>query len=286
MKELMENWRDYEKEVVSEAAAAAAAPLLMPGAVQAALGVMAAEFGAVVSGAGAIASGVVAPVLAGTAVGTGAGIEAIHQVTGMSREKVLNQAILGAMSIADLVTGAGSAQKYHKAVTQDAIRNAVKPVLAMAATEVAAAIEDSPLSDAEYGSAVKHALKIGGLFNSPEPPKTPKEPWTTKQKVAAAATVVASPIIAGGVKVYQTVKDNEREAALASQNLSTAEVEASLKDAAAGGAATGSGSVVQDTDNQENLTPEQRRAALPPIQEAKEIIREEVVKFFSNRRKN
>jgi len=302
MKELMENWRDYEKEIISEAAVAAGMGVLAPGAVEAALGAMATETGAVVSGAGSVASGVVAPVLVGTAVGAGAGIEAIHQVTGIPRRGILDRAIIGAMAITDLISGGSSAQEYHKAVTQDAIRNAVKPALAMAATAVAPAIASSPMSEADYIEAMeevgrsshdivaRNAARLNPYAPTPTP-EPPKKPMSTLKKVGLGLGGAAL-LGKGGKMLYDKVTaDSEREENLDAAGLSDTEVQADLEDVVTGGGGDGtSGKNVAGTDDKKAIEQdtEERVKTLRTIKktnEVKKIVREEVIKFLSNRRK-
>jgi len=315
MKELMENWRDYEKEIISEAALAAAAPVLMPGAVEAALGAMAAEAGAAVSGAGSVASGMVAPVIAGTAVGAAAGIEAIHQVTGIPRRGVLDRAIIGAMSITDFFSGGKSAQKYHSAVTTPVTSSASPPVsvspemlqnnpalmshiqstMSMSDAEVAPAIDaiglGEHLAELDTDEYIDLMLDLSGPMNTP--PEPPKEPMSTKAKVALGLGGTAIAAGTGGAYLYKKHKDAERDAELAAAGLSDPEVQADLEDVATGGAGDGtSGEVGGNAGEEAKESAEDRQKRWEtehPLEESatrtKEIVREEVIKFLSNRRK-
>lgn len=311
MKKLMENWRDYEGEVISEAAATATAVgALAPGAVEAALGAMAAEAGAVSSAVGTVA----APIVVGTAAGAAGAIETISRATGMSRKSVLDRAIIGAKAVTDSLFGGKRAEEYWKSVTSQDLSAAAMQAAPLALSlspeqigemygpDLPTNIEDSAMSDAAYAAAINAALRPGGAYN-PNPPKPPKKPMSTKAKVGLGLTGL-SVAGTGGKFLYDKITtDKETEEKLKSRGLGPEEFDKSLEDVAAGGSGGGSSNLqIPDKSTKEKEADREEEAAdlfgepgeVKSVREdlahqkknVKEVVREEVIKFFSNRRKN
>ena len=308
MKKLMENWRDYEGEVISEAAATATAVgALAPGAVEAALGAMAAEAGAVSSAVGTVA----APIVVGTAAGAAGAIEAISRTTGMSRKSVLDRAIIGAKAVTDSLFGGNRAEEYWKSVTSQDLSAAAMQAAPLALSlspeqigemygpDLPTNIEDSAMSDADYAAAINAALRPGGAYN-PEPPRPPKKPMS---KAIAIGTGIAGLGAATGGLYYKSVKDEEAEKELESRGLGAKEFDQSLEDVAAGGSGGESSNLqIPEKSTEEKEADREEEAAdlfgtpgkVKSVREdlahqkknVKEVVREEVIKFFSNRRKN
>jgi len=287
MKKLMESWRGYEKEVISELSTGTM-PLLTLHTLASQYGIPATAVKTALTATGRAASATLgaagAAVAAGVTIGGGAALQAhatakgipVYSVTGRS---AVSDLLIGAAGIVDAVGGTSlvdqvGAKYYQSPQEVSAIAGEAQSAIASTNTDVGTRFPSNigqSFEDMDADEIIDFYTNLGSGEGDPpeeppeEPPKrpeepeAPKEPWnqSAKGKLQAVPIGIVGGTL-GGLKIGSEVGQMRNQAAI---------------DAKKAADAAKRGKELEGAD----------LPAYSAYEEFLDVIKEEVIKYFKNR---